>query len=127
MDVDQDIHVVPPKKEPPQKKIIDRITTLASALMALDDTEIYNKTYEHLLRSVRSAGDVEPDWVPESADIKYEYRWAAPGTDPDQLFGPFGESDMKAWYNASYFGPSGEKVQVRQVGGDWGDWDDVVE
>lgn len=108
---------------------IDRITSLASTLLAQGDVDIYSKTYEHLLRAIRSSGDVEPTWEPPSADVKYEYNWDVPeATDANhEVFGPFSEEDMKAWYNAQYFGAAGEKVKIREVGGDWGDWDDVMQ
>ena len=115
------------------KDAIDRITTLASELLVLGDAEVYSKTYEHFLRSVRSAGHVDPDWAPPST--KYEYKWDVPGAtavdgateQKEQTFGPFGEEEMKAWYDAQYFGSVGEKVKVRVVGGEWGSWEDVVE
>ncbi|KAI0780937.1 hypothetical protein BD413DRAFT_675472 [Trametes elegans] len=106
---------------------IDQITHLASTLMSLGDTDIYSKTYEELVRSIRKSGKVDADWVPPSADVKYEYKWAVPEAgEPEQVFGPFSEDEMKAWYGAVYFGPSGEKVKVRKVGGEWGDWSEVV-
>lgn len=105
---------------------IDLITHLASRIMSLGDTEVYSKTYEELARSVRSSGLVKDDWVPPSADVKYEYRWNVPGQEQGESYGPFGEEDMKTWLKAAYFGISGEKVQVRAVGGEWGEWDDVV-
>ncbi|KAH8116798.1 hypothetical protein DFH11DRAFT_1577595 [Phellopilus nigrolimitatus] len=121
-----------PKQDPSKPKTqIEHLTTLASSIMSFGDVDIYSKTYEHLLRSVRASGSVEPDWTPP--DVKYEYKWDVPeaqlqseGADP-QVFGPFGEDEMKAWYSANYFGDSGEKVKVRASGGDWGDWDDVVD
>ncbi|KAH7919014.1 hypothetical protein BV22DRAFT_1023721 [Leucogyrophana mollusca] len=112
-------------KQPKGLSDIDLITHLASNIMSLGDTDIYSKTYEELVRAVRSSGEVEPDWVPPSADVKYEYRWDVP-EQTGEVFGPFGEDDLKAWYNAAYFGQGGEKVKVRKVGGDWGGWEDVV-
>jgi CD2 antigen cytoplasmic tail-binding protein 2 len=106
---------------------IEKITHLASSLMSLGDTDIYSKTYEEIVRSVRSSGKVEPSWEPPSADIKYEYKWSSP--DAGQTtgsFGPFGEEELKSWFHASYFGSSGEKVQVRRVGGEWGCWEEVL-
>lgn len=104
---------------------IDLITHLASKIMSLGDTDIYSKTYEELVRSVRSSGQVQDDWIPPSADVKYEYRWIVLEQQPaGESYGPFGEEDMKTWFKASYFGISGEKVQVRAVGGEWGGWDD---
>ena len=105
---------------------IDEITHLASTIMSLGDTDVYSKTYEELVRSVRAAGRVDPSWTPPSADVKYEYKWDVPGTQPGEVFGPFGEEEMKTWHKAAYFGVGGEKVKVRAVGGEWGDWDDIV-
>jgi len=107
---------------------IDRITHLASNIMSLGDTDVYSKTYEELVRVVRSAGSVDTSWVPPSADVKYEYKWdilGASGLD-GQTFGPFSEDEMKTWYKAAYFGTAGEKVKLRVVGGEWRDWDDLV-
>ncbi|KAI0934000.1 hypothetical protein AcV5_005990 [Taiwanofungus camphoratus] len=107
---------------------IDHITHLASTLMSLGDTDIYSKTYEELVRSVRSAGKMDPSWVPPSADVKYEYKWDVPEVagEEGQLFGPFSEDELQAWLKAGYFGQAGEKVKVRRVGGEWGSWDDIV-
>lgn len=97
--------------------------------MSLGDIEIYNKTYEQFLRAVRASGSVDPNWEPPST--KYEYKWAVPeganANGTSSVFGPFGEEEMRAWYEASYFGPTGEKVKVRPLGGDWGDWEDVLD
>lgn len=107
---------------------IEHITHLASNIISLGDTDIYSKTYEELVRTVRSSGLVEPSWIPPSSDQKYEYKWDMPGAgQTDQTFGPFGEEEIMAWFNASYFGPTGEKVKVRAVGGEWADWNDVFE
>ncbi|TFY81563.1 hypothetical protein EWM64_g2451 [Hericium alpestre] len=117
------------KPKPIQAQVdIDELTHHASTLMSLGDTDVYSKTYEEILRSVRSAGNVEPTWVPPSADVKYEYKWDVPGatTAEGDAFGPFGEEEMQAWFKASYFGVAGEKVKVRKVRGEWGSWDDTV-
>ena len=115
-----------------EKSQIDHITSLASTLLSLGDVDIYNKTYEHLLRSVRSKGDVEADWEPESANPKFEYKWDIPQASDkpgeEKTYGPYGEADMKAWFGAQYFGATGEKVKVRRVGQkEWGSWEDVME
>ncbi|KAL5532568.1 hypothetical protein ACEPAF_4342 [Sanghuangporus sanghuang] len=128
-------HANHPRKSPQESKI-EHLTTLASELMSLGDIDVYNKTYEQFLRSVRTAGNVKPDWSPPP--IMYEYKWDVPGTQTqngsgetgnagEQVFGPFGEEEMSAWYDAKYFGEFGEKVKVRVVGREWGDWDDVVD
>jgi CD2 antigen cytoplasmic tail-binding protein 2 len=96
--------------------------------MSLGDTDIYSKTYEELVRSVRSSGTADSSWVPSSADVKYEYKWDVPSVSAqdDKIFGPFSEDEMNTWYKAAYFGSGGENVKVRRVGADWGDWDDVL-
>ena len=120
MDVDKSRNAVPTD--------IETITHLASNLMSLGDTDVYNKTYEELVRSVRSSATVEENWDPPSADVKYEYKWSTPDAgQTEDTFGPFGEEDIKSWYNAAYFGPAGEKIKIRRVGQDWGDWQDVVQ
>ena len=107
---------------------VEQLTHLASTLLSLGDTDIYSRTYEELVRSVRSAGKVDPSWVPPSADVKYEYKWNVPDSTggQGQVFGPYGEEEMQSWYKASYFGLAGEKVKVRPVGGEWGTWSDCL-
>ncbi|TFK30012.1 hypothetical protein FA15DRAFT_663332 [Coprinopsis marcescibilis] len=118
--------VDPGSKPPPTD--VEVITQLVSNLMSLGDVDFYSKTYEEIVRHVRSIGDVAEDWEPPSADVKYEYKWDTPGAESDgQVFGPFGEEDMKSWFKATYFGTYGEKVKVRRTAGEWGSWDDVVE
>ena len=107
---------------------VEQLTHLASTLLSLGDTDIYSRTYEELVRSVRSAGNVDPSWVPPSADVKFEYKWNVPDSTggQGQVFGPYSEEEMQSWYKASYFGLAGEKVKVRPVGGDWAMWSDCL-
>ncbi|EPQ58336.1 hypothetical protein GLOTRDRAFT_137074 [Gloeophyllum trabeum ATCC 11539] len=117
------------KPAPHQPTDIERVTDLASKLMSFGDTDIYSKTWEEIVRAVRSSGSVDPSWEPPSADnAKYEFKWAVPdATAPEgQVFGPYSEDEMQAWYKAFYFGSAGEKVKVRKVGGEWGSWDEVL-
>ncbi|TRM59945.1 hypothetical protein BD626DRAFT_506933 [Schizophyllum amplum] len=115
-------------KPPAAPSAVEIITHLASNIMSFGDVDVYSRTYEELVRSVRSSGLVEPNWDPPSADVKYEYKWDMPGTGaPEQTFGPFSEEEMKSWYKAQYFGQYGEKVKVRPAGGEWSDWDDVIQ
>jgi len=125
---------------------IERVTALASDLMALGNMDVYEGTYELLLRSVRRSGIVSQDWVPPSQTppreptppsdtAQYEYRWApeyvtsAGGTaDAAQTFGPFAKRELDAWRAAGYFGgfENCERVQVRRIGDlDWRSWNSV--
>jgi CD2 antigen cytoplasmic tail-binding protein 2 len=106
---------------------IEQMTHLATGILALGDADIYSKTYESLVRSVRGSGAVDATWDPPSADLKFEYKWASPEDgQADETFGPFGEEEMRSWHKAEYFGPAGERVVVRPVGGIWASWDDVL-
>lgn len=104
------------------KSDIERLTHLASNIMSLGEIDIYNKTYEEIVRDVRASGNVDSSWIPPSADRQYEYRWI----DQEEVFGPFSEDEMRTWHQASYFGEDGEKVQVRETGGIWSNWGDVL-
>lgn len=120
--------VEPAAKPKAEVSEIDHITHLASTLMSLGEIDIYSKTYEELVRAVRSSGKVGNDWVPPSADVKYEYKWDVPGStgEEPQVFGPFSEEEMQSWFKAQYFGLAGEKIKVRKQGGNWGSWDEIV-
>ena len=123
MEVDQT-----PRSTSTEATDVETITHLASTLMSLGDADIYGKTYEELVRSVRASGKVDKDWIPPSADVKYEYKWDVPNASAQdgQVFGPYSEEEMKSWHKAAYFGVAAEKIKIRAVGGDWGNWDDTV-
>jgi CD2 antigen cytoplasmic tail-binding protein 2 len=75
---------------------VEQLTHHASTLLSLGDIDIYSRTYEEIVRSVRSAGKVGPSWVPPSADVKYEYKWDVPGSTgvEGQVFGPYSDAIM---------------------------------
>jgi len=127
----------------PENSAIDRVTALASTLMALGELHIYDETHRTLVHSVKEAGLVPQDWVPSSAAppppppeslIKYQYRWdpkylatTSGGAKPDEIFGPYGKDELLAWKNASYFGPTGDRVQLRRLGDEaWSGWMIIV-
>ncbi|CAE6437269.1 unnamed protein product [Rhizoctonia solani] len=125
-------------EQPPEEDPVTRVTALASTLMSLGDADVYEQTYEMMLRLVRRSGVVPADWdphppPPQTPDTKYEYRWApdyvaASGgqASADAVYGPYGATEMGAWKAASYFGDEAERIQVRLVGGnDWGSWNTV--
>ncbi|CAE7106736.1 unnamed protein product [Rhizoctonia solani] len=114
------------KNEEPEEDPVSRVTSLASTLMSLGDTDVYEETYEMMLRLVRRSGIVSADWdphppPPQTPDTKYEYRWApdyvaASGgqASADAVYGPYGPTEMGAWKAASYFGDGAERIQVRR-------------
>lgn len=117
---------------------VTRVTSLASTLMSLGDSDVYEATYEMMLRLVRRSGIVAADWdphppPPQTPDTKYEYKWApdyvaASGgqASADAVYGPYGATELTAWKAASYFGDDAERILVRRVGGDdWASWNSV--
>lgn len=122
-------------EQPPEQDPITRVTSLASTLMSLGDTDVYEATYEMMLRTVRRSGIVPADWdphppPPQTPDTKYEYRWApdyvaASGgqASADAVYGPYGSSELEAWKAASYFGEDAERILLRRVGDvEWAPW-----
>ncbi|KAG8900462.1 hypothetical protein FRB99_006031 [Tulasnella sp. 403] len=143
LDPSADTSQTPPKGPVahPENADIDRVTALASTLLSLGETHVYDETHRTLLFSVKEAGLVPRDWVPPLAAPvpvehapKYHYRWSPEylattlgGAKPDEVFGPYSKEELLAWKDASYFGPSGERVQLRRLGEDvWSDWSIVM-
>jgi len=140
--LDPSLDVDPSVEHPsqhPENSAIDRITALASTLMAMGELHIYEETHRTLLHSVKEAGVVARNWIPSSAAppppppeslIKYQYRWAPDylatatgGAKATDVFGPYGKDEMLAWKGASYFGSHGERIQLRRMGEEgWSDW-----
>nr|ASF90218.1 hypothetical protein SPAR03380 [Bartheletia paradoxa] len=91
-------------------------------------------------KSTADSGSTSSPLPPSSSPRRWSYRWspayiashAATATDgaapPDasQVFGPFGEAEMRAWGTAGYFGVGGERVLLRTEGegsaGEWVEW-----
>lgn len=122
-------------EQPPEQDPITRVTSLASTLLSLGDTDVYEATYEMMLRTVRRSGIVSSEWdphppPPQTPDTKYEYRWApdyvaASGgqASADSVYGPYGSSELEAWKAASYFGEDAERILLRRVGDvEWTPW-----
>ncbi|KAG8992216.1 hypothetical protein FRB94_014665 [Tulasnella sp. JGI-2019a] len=130
----------------PENSAIERVTALASTLMAMGELHVYEETHRTLVHSVREAGLVSGDWVPPSAAptvqppppseslIKYQYRWAPEylatttgGAKAGEVFGPYGKDELTAWRGANFFGPMGDRIQLRRLGDEtWSDWHIVV-
>lgn len=138
MDVDDTIAPISQSHAPAAVPTpIERVTSLASTLMSIGNLDIYEETYESLLRTVRRSGIVSPDWTPPPAvpaDAMYEYHWAPAyvavsggQASATEVYGPYSKDDLSAWRDAAYFGESGERIELRIVGGkDWGGWDALL-
>ncbi|KAK4053095.1 hypothetical protein OIV83_001830 [Microbotryomycetes sp. JL201] len=62
----------------PVLKKINRITFFASTLLAQGELEIYSKTYEDILKTLRAEGAVRRDWIPpRDPDIVKEEQEAS--------------------------------------------------
>lgn len=122
------------------KASFERFTDVTSILMnTFGQMNVYDDVYEGLVRMVRRAGLVPEDWdparltqeknlndVPDEESI-WEYKWTpaylaqvarSQGTsvDPEtKVFGPFRASELHAWADQGFFGPSKEHILVRRA------------
>jgi CD2 antigen cytoplasmic tail-binding protein 2 len=120
---------------------LDQLTSLSSALMArFGKLNIYDETYEGLLRVVRRSGLVRETWDPAAAralaagkdtdpkldqeqDVRsFTYKWsphylAATSQSPNpevEVFGPYSAGDLRGWYGSGYFGDQGERILLQE-------------
>lgn len=84
MEVDDDTAIAvveeptPAAEEDPAVKKINRITHLASTLLAQGELEIYDTSYEDIIKALKQEGAVRRDWVPpRDPDIEREQAEAA--------------------------------------------------
>jgi CD2 antigen cytoplasmic tail-binding protein 2 len=111
-----------PEAAPPPSDI-DRVTDISSKLLP-SSPEIYSTTYEAILRSVRRSGMVPEDWVPPKPN--FEYKWTVEGATTQGVNGPYSEEEIRTWFNAGYFGDSGERIALRVVGTEeWEGWNEL--
>ena len=99
---------------------INLITYLASTLMSLGDTEIYSETYEQVVHSICSSGDVEPTWEPPSANVKYHINGSEGRTIRRLSLGPFGEEKIKHLVQGSLLQFDGGESQGQEGRGGMG-------
>ncbi|KAF3918851.1 hypothetical protein ABW20_dc0102152 [Dactylellina cionopaga] len=115
-------------KETARKEQIEKITTAADRLLSRGFNEIYDDSRESLTRLYRKetsepwveptkGKDEAPEEVKDLAD-EWEYKWAD-GPDADQIHGPYGGVEMKAWRDAGYFQ---DGVVFRRKGEGEDDW-----
>ncbi|WFD21551.1 hypothetical protein MEQU1_000204 [Malassezia equina] len=134
----------------PSKAVFERFTDVTSVLMnTFGQMNVYDDVYEGLVRMVRRAGLVAEDWdpsrkvkeVPHGDEAIWEYKWTpaylahvakAQGTNVDpetKVFGPFRASELRAWADQGFFGPSKENILVRRShatdGLTWASWTDA--
>ncbi|KAG9066036.1 hypothetical protein KI688_001255 [Linnemannia hyalina] len=139
-DMETDAHAGAAETEDDVKRrqAIEKLTDLCDKMMALGHFEIYEETYEQMVRKLRRADVIEDDWEVGTPVLKpgerlaalldlendpllaptpaqWEYKWANPqeGQDADQVFGPFSGTDMKSWNGQGFFSNG---ILVRTVG-----------
>ncbi|KAG0228971.1 hypothetical protein BGW42_001855 [Actinomortierella wolfii] len=122
------------------RRLIEKVTDLSDKMMAMGHFEIYEQTYEHIVRELRKADLIADDWVigtpvpkpGESAamllddlddplfgtEISWEYKWAnadegQPQEGEAQVFGPFTGAQMAEWKEQGFFD---QGILVRMVG-----------
>ncbi|KAF9197028.1 hypothetical protein BGZ50_002739 [Haplosporangium sp. Z 11] len=118
-----------------RKKDIEKLTDLCDKMMAMGHFDIYEESYEQIVRSLRRADLIADDWVIGTPVLKpgeqvetlldddplfsntvsWEYKWANPpeGQSADEIFGPFSGAEMKSWNEQGFFS---QGILVRMVG-----------
>lgn len=105
------------KEQENRKKLIERLTDLS--VMAMNYFNVYEDTWEQILRKLKRDGSVPEDWIPPSDEsqeknTQWEYKWTDDsGGNANEVYGPFSGEDMKAWKDQGYFSNG---VVVREVG-----------
>lgn len=134
MDEDKPMEVVS-EEEVARKKLIEKLTDLCDKMMALGHFDIYEETYEQVVRQLRRADLIADNWVvgtpvrkPGEVDLSmldddpllsssasWEYKWANPpeGEPVDEVHGPFSGAEMKSWTEQGFFS---QGILVRMVG-----------
>ncbi|UZJ57265.1 hypothetical protein CBS101457_006585 [Exobasidium rhododendri] len=119
---------------------LDQLTSLSSALMSrYGKLNIYDETYEGLVRVVRKSGLVRETWDPaavrerestqeetkpsQEQDVRqFTYKWSssylsATSQSPNpevEIFGPYSAVDLQGWYASGYFGDAGERILLQE-------------
>ncbi|KAG0341008.1 hypothetical protein BG004_006182 [Podila humilis] len=121
--------------EKARKEAIEKLTDLCDKMMAMGHFDIYEVTYEKVVRQLRIAEMISDDWEvgtpvrkPGEADLSFldedpllstsanwEYKWASPpeGQSGDEVHGPFSGAEMKSWTEQGFFS---QGILVRMVG-----------
>ncbi|KAF9100070.1 hypothetical protein BGX29_006812 [Mortierella sp. GBA35] len=118
-----------------RRRTIEKLTDLCDKMMAMGHFDVYEETYEQMVRNLRRADVIPDDWEVGTPVLKpgehleamldddpllsstaqWEYKWASPqeGQDADQVFGPFSSADMKSWSEQGFFSNG---ILVRMAG-----------
>ncbi|KAF9170413.1 hypothetical protein BGX21_000863 [Mortierella sp. AD011] len=123
------------EEEVKRRKSIEKLTDLCDRMMARGHFDIYEETYEQIVRNLRRADIIPDDWVIGtpvlrpgeqteamleddplfSTDVSWEYKWANPseGQSAEEIFGPFSGPEMKSWNEQGFFS---QGILARRVG-----------
>ncbi|KAG9323235.1 hypothetical protein KVV02_007967 [Mortierella alpina] len=133
---DPEAHKTAESEEDKARRLaIENLTDLCDRMLALGHFDIYEESYEQVVRALRRADLIADDWeigtkvlkpgeLAEtlleddpllSTAVSWEYKWANPpeGQSADEIFGPFSRADMKSWNEQGFFA---QGILVRMVG-----------
>ncbi|KAF9913411.1 hypothetical protein BX616_010072 [Lobosporangium transversale] len=134
-DVPETSVVSPDVEGDKRKKLIEKLTDLSDRMMAMGHFDIYEETYEQIVRLLRKVDIIADDWEVGTPVLKpgeqaqamleddplfastvsWEYKWANPSEDQDadEIFGPFSGAEMKSWNDQGFFS---QGILARRVG-----------
>ncbi|KAG0198759.1 hypothetical protein BGX28_007819 [Mortierella sp. GBA30] len=137
MDVDapEETKAAESEGEKARRQAIEKLTDLCDKMMSMGHFDIYEESYEQIVRALRRADLIADDWVIGTKVLKpgekvgalleddpllsnpvsWEYKWANPpeGQSTDEVFGPFLGAEMKSWSDQGFFS---QGILVRMVG-----------
>ncbi|CAI2181981.1 3301_t:CDS:1 [Funneliformis geosporum] len=126
--------------EQERKKQIEILTDLSDKMMALGHFNVYDDTWEQILRNLKREKAVPEDWIPVNFEeekeaendslntpfdefssniattqqLYWEYKWIdSSDANSNDIYGPFSGEDMKAWNDQGFFA---QGVLVRKAG-----------
>ncbi|CAG8534759.1 4931_t:CDS:2 [Ambispora gerdemannii] len=105
-------------KENKRKKDIERLTDLSDKMMALGHFNVYEDTWEEILRNLKTANYPQNSSTTQQLasgvdfSTQWEYKWTD-SEEPANIYGPFSSLDMKAWHEQGYFS---QGILVRRAG-----------
>ncbi|CAG8438774.1 16933_t:CDS:2 [Funneliformis mosseae] len=126
--------------EQERKKQIEILTDLSDKMMALGHFNVYDDTWEQILRNLKREKAVPEDWIPGNFEeekeaendslntpfddfsssiattqqLYWEYKWTdTSDANSNDIYGPFSGEDMKAWNDQGFFA---QGVLVRKAG-----------
>ncbi len=100
------------------------MTVLSDELMSIGHFDVYEASYEDIVRRLGKAGMIPQGWTPGTPLLpdtgsmgaspihQYEFKW---GSEAQEVHGSYSAADMTVWKDSGYFDQE-TKPWIRQSG-----------